>query len=259
MDLSELGGIYHFLLKYRCIESKPLNRKVRENERHYASILKSAGYDGIVRLNDFLEPQGWFIKEFEDFQGIPTGGIVWLMVRSANTPVDSFVSLHRVFKEMSVRANESKEETAIWFLHIWLLYLSTLYTKLGRDTNEVSRYVDATISKESLLKDVEEHIDHIRQFGSDSTIDRRIAGYLDNEKGNQVSRRVNSFLGLMVDSGLLIKLGDDAYQQSLLGAYEVSENYNKSLKTPIEERISALSNIYTSKEMKNQDVNDGTN
>lgn len=244
MEMGEIGRVYHYLLKYRSIESKPTQRRSRPDENLVASILRSASVDQLERFNQFLAPQGFELQEFDDStRGIATAGRAWVLARNGDAPAASYISTERIFTEMNIRGTDSQEATAIWFLHIWLIYLSLIYTRAGRGISEVSSYVDATFSREALEEAVLEHLAHIRQVGVSEVAESKVVAILDEEKGKDVPRRIAAFLKLMTAAGLVLMLDKDEYQQTLLGAYEISEHYDKSLRIPIENTLASLVNI----------------
>lgn len=244
MDMSDIGRVYHYLLKYRSVESKPFQRRSRDGESVIASILRSASINQLDQLNEFLSPQGFKVIEFDDTtRGVPIAGRVWVLARSNDEPVSTFMSTERIFSEMNVRGSGTQEESAIWFLHIWLIYLSLVYTRAGRGISEVSSYVDATFSREALEEAVQDHISHIRQMGISEAADSKVIEILDSEKGKDISRRVSAYLKLMCSAGLIYEIDKNEYQQTLLGAYEIAQHYDSSLRIPIDNTLGSLVNI----------------
>ncbi|MFA0813331.1 hypothetical protein [Microbulbifer epialgicus] len=244
MDIGDIGRVYHYLLKYRSVESKPIQRRSRDGESVIASILRSASADQLDQLNEFLAPQGFKVIEFDDTtRGVPVAGRVWVLARSEDAPASSFMSTERVFSEMNVRGNGTQEESAVWFLHIWLIYLSLVYTRAGRGVSEVSSYVDATFSREALEEAVQDHISHIRQMGVSEAAGSKVIEILDSEKGKDVPRRISAYMKLMCAAGLVCEIDKNEYQQTLLGAYEIAQNYDSSLRIPIDNTLGSLVNI----------------
>lgn len=247
MDMEEIGRVYHYLLKNRIIESKPAQRRSREGEIVAASILRNATIDQLERFNEFLAPQGFKLIEFDDStRGIAAAGRVWVLARSGEIPASSFISTERVFSEMKIRDNDTREASAIWFLHIWLIYLSLVYTRAGRGVSEVSGYIDATFSREVLENTVQEHIEHIRQMGIGEEAASKVVAILDSEKGKDVPRRTGAYLKLMCAAGLIQEIEKNEYQQTLLGAYEIAQHYDKSLRIPVDDTLNNLVNIVVS-------------
>lgn len=244
MNMEEIGRVYHYLLKHRSIESKPQLRKSRPNETLVASILRSASIDQLERFNEFLAPQGFKLVEFDDsMRGVSVAGRVWVLTRNGEIASSSFLSTERVYSEMNIRGKDSREASAVWFLHIWLIYLFLIYTKAGRGVSEVSSYVDATFSREVLEEEVVEHIAHIRQTDLNTDAASKVVAILDDEKGKDISRRVSAFLRLMSAAGLIQESEKNEYQQTLLGAHEISEHYDKSLRIPIDDTLNKIVNI----------------
>ena len=260
MEMEEIGRVYHYLLKHRSIESKPQLRKSRPDETLVASILRSASIDQLERFNEFLAPQGFKLVEFDDLtRGVAVAGRVWILARSGEVSTSSFLSTERVYSEMNIRGKDSREASAVWFLHIWLIYLSLIYTRAGRGVSEVSSYVDATFSREVLEESVLEHIAHIRQMGLSDGASSKVVAILDGEKGKDVSRRVSAFLKLMTAAGLIQESERNEYQQTLLGAYEIAEHYDKSLRIPIDNTLDNIVNIVApnSEDNDTEELTDG--
>jgi len=246
VDISEIGQTYQFLLRQRIAESKPSGRRrMRPGESDVVSILRSADVDGIDQFNDFLRPQGMQIREYTDtdFGAIPVGGKIWLLARHPEGNPPEYMSTKRIYEAIRLRDNESHESGNIWFLHIWLIYLSLIYTRPGRGVSQISDYKDAMFLEKQLIDAVREHIEKVRNIGIDKGATRKVVEVLDSEKGSDVSRRIKGFLSLMCDSGLLIQISDGEYQQTLLGAVEIAEGFDRSMRHYIIPEESVLNNI----------------
>lgn len=264
MDMTDIGRVYQHLLRYRSIESKPAQRRSRPGESVVATILREASSEQLQRFNEFLAPQGFELVEFDDAtRGVTTAGRVWVMARTSEHAPAAFLSTERVFAEMDIKGQGTHEEAAVWFLHIWLIYLSIVYSRAGRGVSEISGYIDATFSRETLELAVTEHVEHVRQLGLGAADANdgpsRVAAILNAEKGADVARRVGAFLNLMSAGGLIQDIAKNEYQQTLLGAYEIAQHYDASLGVPIGEVFSAVVNIVAPEEQNTltQESGDG--
>lgn len=247
MNLEDLGRLHAHLLRHRIIETRPVNRRMRPGERDLADLLTEAGPDGLERVNEFLGGQGLELVEYTDtdMPGIPTGGRVWLLTRRADEPPPAFFSLERLRERMKVREGESNESATVWFLHIWLLCLALLYTRIGRAVSAVSGYLDARFRREVLLQAVRDHLECLRNQGPEGEVEAHVFAILCTEKGQELSRRVGAFLDLMCEAGLLASHQDGEYEQTLLGAYEIARSFDRTLQhiLPDEETLKNVANI----------------
>lgn len=246
MDLAEMGQAYQFLLRHRTVESKPMGRRrMRPGESEVVGILRSADINGLEQFNAFLKPQGLQLLEYSDtdYGGISAGGRVWLLARDPEGAPPEYMSTRRIHEAIRLRDTETREVNNVWFLHIWLIYLSLIYTRAGRGVSQVSDFTDALFMEQNLIDAVREHIEKVRNIGESEGADARVIQILDAEKGTDVGRRVKGFLGLMCDSGLLLDLGEGEYQQSLLGAIEIAQGFNRSMRHYIVPEDDVLDNI----------------
>lgn len=261
MELEEMGKVFQYLLKHRAVEYRPQGRRSNEGEPDVANLLRASSLDDLDRFQRFLRPQGLRLVEFDDhMRGISPAGRAWVLARDLDSRPAAFFSTERLYREMRIREGESRESLAIWFLHIWLIYLSLIYTRPGRGVSEVSGYLDATFSRDVLTAAVEEHIEHVRNSNFSDGAETRIVAILDTEKGQDINRRVLAFLSLMKDAGLIQEVSAGEYQQTLLGAYEISENYNRTLKAPVDNILQSIVNIAVphSESSQDEDIPDGT-
>ncbi len=246
MDLNEMGQLHAFLLRYRCIESRPRIRNLRHGEGELASILIEAGVDGLERINRFLAGQGLELMEFTDtdMPGITTGGRVWILVRGPDATPPPYFSIDQVMARMKLR-DDTRETAAVWYLHIWLIHLALLYSHKGRAVSSVSGYLDSAFEEETLLYSVRGHIERVRGIGLEAGAERRVLEILSAEHGQDVPRRVRAFLGLMVDSGLLTRSDNGVYEQTLLGAVEIGRGFSRSLQhiLPDEDALGNIANL----------------
>jgi len=244
MEFKEIGKVHAYLLEYRIIETKPSSRKVNSYEREMADILNQMDYEEIDALNNFLSAQGLSLKHLDgsEMPGILRGGRIWMLVRDPNLSCSSYISSKAVTKEIALKDTESVEKTSIWFLHIWLTYLAVIYTHTGRSVSEVSGYLDSFFSKEQLINAIKEHIEEIRLIGVEGGINKQVFDTLDSEKGKDIPRRITGFLRTLEKSKLILTTEEGIYQQTLLGAFEMANNYSRSFGNIIPED-SILENI----------------
>jgi len=246
MEFKDIGRVHNYLLENRVIETKPNGRKASGTEREMADILIQMNYDETDALNDLFSTQGLKLNHLNDIEmpGIARGGRIWMLLRDPGVQCPQYISSAVVVKEIALRDTESTEKTSIWFLHIWLSYLAVLYTHTGRSVSEVSGYLDTFFKKEQIFTAVNEHIEQIRSIGIEGGINKKVFESLDSEKGKDVPRRVTSFLNVLENSKLIVSTGEGEYQQTLLGAIEMANNYTRSLGNIIPEN-SVLENIVT--------------
>ncbi len=233
MNMEDMGRVYAFLLAHRVVETKPAVRRLREGEREVAAVLTGADSEEIADLQTFLGAQGFTLIVHDDtsMPGVPTGGRVWLLTRSARDNPPAFLTVDRIHQGLKIRASETNQTATIWFLHIWLNCLALLYTQLGRGISEVSRYQDAIFRRPTLEEAVKHHVEQVRRIGVTGGAAPSVVQTLIAETGRDVHRRVGNFLALMCDSGLLQSIGEDEYRQTLLGAIEIAQSFNHSLAT----------------------------
>lgn len=268
MDLNDMGQLHAFLLRYRSIDSRPRNRKLRSGESELANILIAAGSEGLAQINQFLLGQGLELIEFTDtdMPGILTGARVWVLARSPEASPPPFFSIEQVMARMKLR-DDSREAAAIWYLHIWLIHLALLYSVKGRAVSAVSGYLDSAFEEQALVRAVREHIERVRSAGlqtdleaqddtegdtgkrdgtdPDQAAERRVYRILSDERGSDIARRVRSFLELMLDAGLLSRSDTGIYEQTLLGAVELSQGFNRSLQhiMPDDDALTSIINL----------------
>jgi len=246
MDLNEMGQVHAFLLRYRCIESRPRTRNSRAGEGDLAAVLIEAGVDGLERINRLLAGQGLELLEYTDtdMPGITTGGRVWILARSADASPPPYFSIEQVMARMKLR-DDTRERAAVWYLHIWLIHLALLYSHKGRAVAAVSGYLDSAFAEETLIDSVHGHIERVRGIGLEAGAEQHVFEILTAEHGQDVRRRVRAFLGLMVDSGLLARSDGGVYEQTLLGAVEIANGFSRSLQhiLPDEDALSNIVNL----------------
>ena len=231
MNHEDMGRTYAYLIRYRTVETKPATRRIRPNEREIAHVLAGADPEELRQLQAFLGAQGLSLVEHDDttMPGIPTGGRVWLLVRTGHETPPPFLTTDRLYPAMKLKVTETNQSAAVWFLHLWLNCLAIFYTRLGRGISEISRYQDAVFNRQALEEAVRHHIEQVRRIGAEGGAAAHIVHILTAEKGQDIPRRISHFLTLMCDSALLQEVGEHEYQQTLLGAVEVAQSFKHTL------------------------------
>lgn len=246
MDLGDMGQLHAFLLRWRCVETRPRSRYLRPGEGDLANLLLDAGSEGLERINAFLAGQGLELLEYTDtdMPGITTGGRVWVLARGPDAAPPPFFSVEQVMGRMKLR-DDTRETAAVWYLHIWLIHLALLYTHKGRAVAAVSGYLDSAFEEETLVASVRHHLERVRGIGLAAGAERHVFEILTSEHGQDVPRRVRAFLGLMVDSGLLARGESGVYEQTLLGAVEIARAFGRTLAhiLPDEDALANIVNL----------------
>ncbi|WP_211224721.1 hypothetical protein [Oceanospirillum beijerinckii] len=248
MNMSEMGEVYAYLLRYRMAESRPSQRNRRASraglisERDVCAILAQASEDEISQLRQFLNGQGLQLVfiEASDYPGISAGGRMYLLQRLPESDLPALFSQQPVYASMRLR-QESQEEIALWFLHLWLLLMGLLYTRNNRSLTDVSQYQEAVFSVQELITAMRQHLEQLRQSGIQGTQVSPAVRALIDEKGEDIPRRVRVFIELMEQAGHLQRNQDKSdsddvaassqqasalqtsYQQTLLGALEAEQ------------------------------------
>jgi len=232
---SQLGQVYLLLLENREITTKPLHRRLRPGEREAATLLKDIEF--FQAMQEFVAVQGFSLKSYSDFDmpGIAPEEICFLLVRTTEGAPPYFGE-DSMMAKMAIRQGESKESRAVWFLHLWALANHLLYTTIQRSVREVARYTDAAFSSRDLIEATKEHIEAIRQTGEpEDPAAQKVWSILVDPK-HSLSRRVNAFLQVMVDGRFLYQPhGEEIYCQTLLGAIEMSELFERGIALLISE------------------------
>lgn len=248
MNMSEMGEVYAYLLRYRMAESRPSQRNRRASraglisERDVCAILAQASEDEISQLRQFLNGQGLQLVfiEASDYPGISAGGRMYLLQRLPEADLPALFSQQPVYASMRLR-QESQEEIALWFLHLWLLLMGLLYTRNNRSLTDVSQYQEAVFSVQELITAMRQHLEQLRQSGVQGAQVSPAVRALIDEKGEDIPRRVRVFIELMEQAGHLQRNQDKndnddvattsqqasalqtSYQQTLLGALEAEQ------------------------------------
>ena len=234
MNMTEMGEVYAYLLRHRIAETRAQSGRRRASqagvlsERDAATILKEADEQQMADFRAFLAGQGLLLAIYDsaDYPGIPPGGQIYMLLRNPEAQLPGMFSQQQVLQRLKIR-HETKETTAVWFLHLWLLMLGLLYTRTNRSLSDVSLYQNAVFSQEELADTLRQHLESIRRSGREALAteepERRQLAILLSEKGEDINRRVKNFIDVLVDASHLVTKGEKIYQQTLLGALEVEQ------------------------------------
>jgi len=232
--MTEMGEVYAYLLRHRIAETRSQSGRRRASqtgllsERDAATILKEADDQQMADFRAFLAGQGLLLAIYDsaDYPGIPPGGQIYMLLRNTEAELPVMFSQQQVLHRLKIR-NETKETTAVWFIHLWLLMLGLLYTRTNRSLSDVSLYQNAVFSQEELADTLRNHLETIRRTGRDrlasGSREPRQLTILLAEKGEDINRRVKNFIDVLVDACHLLPRGDKIVQQTLLGALEVEQ------------------------------------
>ena len=203
--------------------------------------MAQASEEEISQLRQFLNGQGLQLVfvEAADYPGISAGGRMYLLQRLPESDLPALFSQQPVYTSMRLR-QESQEEIALWFLHLWLLLMGLLYTRNNRSLTDVSQYQEAVVTLQELVTAMRQHIEQLRQNGALGSKASPAIRALIDEKGEDIPRRVRVFVELMEQAGHLQRCNDKtdpdtdhnpqpintlqaSYQQTLLGALEAEQ------------------------------------
>ncbi|APX93497.1 hypothetical protein BWR19_11445 [Halomonas sp. 1513] len=236
MNMSEMGEVVAYLLRYRSAERAPgsgrKRRAAREgqlSERDVCALIDDASDLEREALRDFLAGQGLRLKAFEsgDYPGIAPGSRYYALLPDPDLEQPPLYTREPVFEALKLR-QESRAELAQWYLQLWLLMHTLLYTRYNRALSDVSRYQEATFASNELLDLLREQLEALRSLGEAAPEASRA---LLDERGEDLNRRVRAFIDLQARAGLLEspretlaeegdEAGGDIWQQTLLGALE---------------------------------------
>lgn len=237
MNMTEMGEVVAYLLRYRSAERTPgggrKRRAAREgqlSERDVCALIDDASEAEREALRDFLAGQGLRLKAFEsgDYPGIAPGSRYYALLPDPELEQPPLYTREPVFEALKLR-QESRAELAQWYLQLWLLMHTLLYTRYNRALSDVSRYQEATFAGAELVELMRDQLEALRSLGEEAPEASRV---LLEERGEDISRRVRAFIDLQVRAGLLESLRDaeagtgaeesvgEVWQQTLLGALE---------------------------------------
>lgn len=234
MNMTEMGEVVAYLLRYRTAERQPgggrKRRAAREGqlaERDVCALIDDALDTEREALRDFLAGQGLRLRTFEpgDYPGIAPGSRFYALVPDPELEQPPLYTRDPVFDALRLR-QESRAELAQWYLQLWLLLHTLLYTRLNRALSDVSRYQEATFTTAELIDLLREQLEGLRALGDDAPEASRV---LLDERGEDVARRVKAFIDLQARAGQLEAVREvaadsgDIWQQTLLGALEAEQ------------------------------------
>lgn len=224
---TQMGQAYGLLIENREIYSKPLHRRIRPGEREAAAFLQD--FDCFQAMQDFVAPQGFELRAFSDFDmpGIATEEHCYLLIRKPDAIPPSFGE-SSMMEKVALNQVEAKEVRAVWFLHLWAWTNHLLYTAIQRGVGEVARYTDAAFSAHDLIELGKDYIEQLRQEGIPEDMGARRVWEILIDPKHRLPRRVTYFLQAMVDGRFLYQpRGEDIYRQTLLGALEMNELFER--------------------------------
>jgi hypothetical protein len=244
-SIREQSKIINHLLSYRVLRTHvPKGIPFKENEQKTARALWHASPDSRIFIDEFLADTGFRIVSAEASQmpGLPPGAVYFFLIRDPEENVPAWLDIQNIYKYLSLKENESKLITRIWFFFIWSNMLTLLYTQRSRPITNVSGYGAANFSKEILVSQIKNTIEEVRQNPS-----KEASKILLAEEGSMTFRRVTRFLDFMCNISYLEeeKDGNEVfYGQTLLMATELNENYESGLGFRFNEETSALQNVH---------------
>ncbi|HET8790074.1 MAG TPA: hypothetical protein VFM75_02610, partial [Modicisalibacter sp.] len=235
MNMTEMGEVVAYLLRYRTAERQPSGgrkrRAAREgqlSERDVCALIDDALDTEREALRDFLAGQGLRLRVFEpgDYPGIAPGSRLYALLPDIELEQPPLYTRDPVFAALRLR-QESRAELAQWYLQLWLLLHTLLYTRLNRALSDVSRYQEATFATTELVELLREQLEGLRELGDGAPETSRA---LLDERGEDIARRVKAFIDLQMRAGQLEAVREtvnddsgDVWQQTLLGALEAEQ------------------------------------
>ncbi|WP_239495246.1 hypothetical protein [Salinicola halophilus] len=232
MNMMEMGEVVAYLLRYRTAERVPSGgrkrRAAREgqlSERDVCALIDDAQESEREALRDFLAGQGLRLKAFEagDYPGIAPGSRFFALLPDPELEQPPLYTREPVFEALKLR-QESRTELALWYLQLWLLLHTLIYTRLNRALSDVSRYQEATFVTRELVDLVRDQLETLRGLGDRAPENSRV---LLDERGEDIPRRVRAFIDLLGRAGHLETVRDtgdeEVWQQTLLGALEAEQ------------------------------------
>ena len=232
MNMMEMGEVVAYLLRYRTAERVPSGgrkrRAAREgqlSERDVCALIDDAQENEREALRDFLAGQGLRLKAFEsgDYPGIAPGSRFFALLPDPELEQPPLYTREAVFEALKLR-QESRAELALWYLQLWLLLHTLIYTRLNRALSDVSRCQEATFVTRELVELVRDQLETLRGLGDRAPENSRV---LLDERGEDIPRRVKAFIDLLVRAGHLEAVreaaDEDVWQQTLLGALEAEQ------------------------------------
>lgn len=254
LDFERIGRTQEILLAQRVVHSAPPpGRRLRETEAECAALLRSLRDEENEALSELLRGQGWDLREYDDtMTGVPRGGRIWMLVRRADAPGRSLLTLEPAWRRFALRSDEPRATTIYWFAFIWMLMLSFMYERIGRPVSAESEYIRAEFGRDELEEKVAERIEALRlagDVGGETRLpiaEALLEGVAGETTRRQIQRRVGQFIEIMRDAQMIEKTrdddGTDLWRQTLLCAVQINELYAAELihLIPDEETIAEL-------------------
>lgn len=233
MNNSELGRVQAFLLKHRIAETKSARRNISREEREVATILREADPQMRSLLEEILDGQGLVLQSFREFDvsGIPAGAMAFVLARKpdSNPPFFGTERLVARMKQLG-RYKASDTEIKIWFTQLWFILLDLLYTKKNRSPGALQDWVDTAFNRAVFTEAVKNYInDSVLKVDPNTLKTTTIYDALTSAKEGTITQLCTAFLEIMEEAGLLERLQEDVYRQSLLFAFEMKMNYDRQL------------------------------
>lgn len=233
MNNTDLGRVHAFLLRNRIAETVSSRRTISREERDIAIMLRDADPQMLALLDEILDGQGLHLKSFNSLEaaGIPEGGVVFVLARKPDS-MPPFFGFNQLLARMKqIRGSMDRDMDAkVWFVQLWFILLDILYSRKSRSPNALQDWVDTTFRRDIFIEAVKEYInDHVRKIPPEEMQTDVIHKILTAPKEGTVTQACNAFLELMGEAKLLEPLGDDAYRQTLLFAYEMKVNFDRQL------------------------------
>ena len=258
MDFERIGRAMELLLANRMVRRSVTQGRVGEQEAECSGILLEMSDGEREVLEKLLAGQGWELVELDsNMPGIPRNSRCWLLVRRHDANGASLLTMERAWLATAARADEKREVTIYWFTFIWLISMSLMYERSGRSLSEVSRYIEAVLTRDEIEKRVMDQIEELRVSGASGEDEILPVVKALTENGAtknaevrraDIRRRVGKFLDVMV-KGLMLEEyrpgGDLSFRQTLLSAVQIDRLYSAELVylVPPEQTVAEMDRI----------------
>ncbi|HYD62828.1 MAG TPA: hypothetical protein VEC35_20915 [Noviherbaspirillum sp.] len=236
MDMEEMGQIIAYLVQHRVVETKPARRRTNDEERAVAKLLLALAPDERHRLDRTFVGMRYMLADFDalNVPALPRGARVFLLARDlANGEPSGILSPKVVIDGMRYRGrNEPVRESAAWFVHLWLVHLEMIYTDHGRTPSTMQRFAEGIFEFDDFVGRVREHLEDMRRNVNRHALpESAVFKVFEQATQHEIEGRCRYFVRLMVDASLLETFDKDVYQQTLLSAFEIKQNYERGLQS----------------------------